>query len=84
MLGKNAAKGVSSQPRELMSGIFSARRMRGYLGEEASRYRTTSGAVRWSIDAGKGLLMLLDAMRQLGAQGEHITLDVLAEGPLKQ
>ena len=32
----------------------------------------------------KGLLVLLDAMRQLSAREERITLDVLGEGPLKQ
>jgi glycosyltransferase involved in cell wall biosynthesis len=32
----------------------------------------------------KGLPVLLDAMRELSARGERITLDVLGEGPLKQ
>jgi glycosyltransferase involved in cell wall biosynthesis len=85
LLGKNAAKGHVIpaswiDERDILSDE-DAREIWAKKLADSERLRVVF-AGRLMPD--KGLPVLLDAMRQLSARGERITLDVLGEGPLKQ
>jgi glycosyltransferase involved in cell wall biosynthesis len=85
MLGKNAAKGHVIPASWIDErDILSEENARGIWAKKLADTERLRVLFAGRLLPDKGLLVLLDAMRQLSARGEPITLDVLGEGPLKQ
>jgi glycosyltransferase involved in cell wall biosynthesis len=85
LLGKNAAKGHVIPASWIDErDILSEEDARGIWAMKLADTERLRVVFAGRLMPDKGLLVLLAAMRQLSAQGEYITLDVLGEGPLKQ
>jgi glycosyltransferase involved in cell wall biosynthesis len=85
LLGKNAAKGHVIPASWIDErDILSDEDARGIWAKKLADSERLRVVFAGRLMPDKGLPVLLDAMRQLSARGERITLDVLGEGPLKQ